>query len=132
METRGRKPDPRTTELGRYLAERREDLKWSLTDLAKASRVPLNKISRIEKGAPRPKILVLQLLARALGVHPDRLMMRAGWPAQLPTLVASERSPERSDMRKAAQFHVTPTERRELEFYLEFLRLKAQVLSRKK
>ena len=78
MARRGRPTNPRTTELGRYIEERRHERGWSVLDLAHAADVPHNTVSKLELGLYRPrKPDILLRLAKTLDVYPDRLLLRA-------------------------------------------------------
>lgn len=68
--------------LGRCLAQERERKGWTQQQLATASRVGQNQISRLESGRkPRLDVETLARLARALGVSLDHL---AGLDEQAP------------------------------------------------
>ena len=123
MAGRGRPTKLRVTELGRYLAEQRAQLEWTVTDLASKSGVPLSTVSRIERGTPRPRVLSLDRLAGALQVHPDRLLVRAGLTPYLRPAAGVQRPDESA--RRPATFMLSSDEQDAIETYLEFLRFSA-------
>jgi transcriptional regulator with XRE-family HTH domain len=126
---RGRRTKPRTSELGVYIEQRRDELGWSVRDLALKAEVSYKALSKLEldRNLPRRPEIFLLKVARALGVHPDKLLVRAsltpllrpsvGVPVSLPSTTTS------------LTLEVTDDERRELENYLHYLRYISSVES---
>ena len=117
----GRPTSARTSELGRYIAELRRERGWSVQDLAREANVPYKRLSKLEvetRSVRRPEILLS--VARALGVHPNQLLVRAVLTPILSPPPATHASP--SEDRKSATFHVTRKEQSQLVHYLQFLR----------
>lgn len=62
-----------------FIAERREELGWNQTELAKRSGVPRTTVNRIESGVTKlPEADVRRKLAKALGVRHVDLLIAAG------------------------------------------------------
>jgi transcriptional regulator with XRE-family HTH domain len=126
---RGRPTKTRTSALGGYIEQRRDELGWSVRDLAHKAEVSYKTLSKLELGRnlPRHPEIFLLRVARALGVHPDKLLVRAsltpllkpsvGVPVSLPSTTTS------------LTLEVTDDERRELENYLQYLRYISSVKS---
>jgi transcriptional regulator with XRE-family HTH domain len=68
----------RWTELGEFVRERRGQAQLSLRRLSDLSGISNPYLSQIERGLRRPSADVLQHLARALGLEPEALYIRAG------------------------------------------------------
>ena len=122
MRRRGRPTKTRTTQLGVYIEQRRDELGWNIRDLARQAEVSYRTLSKLELGRNlprRPEIFLLKI-ARALGVHPDKLLVRASLtpilkaPAGVPVSLPPTTTP--------VTLLVTDDERRELENYLQYLR----------
>jgi transcriptional regulator with XRE-family HTH domain len=119
---RGRPTKTRTSELGIYIKQRRDELGWSIRDLAHHAEVSYKTLSKLEldRNLPRRPEIFLLKIARALGVHPDRLLVRASLtpilraPMAAPIPVPPTTIP--------LTLLVTDDERRELEDYLQYLR----------
>ena len=58
----------------RRLLERREELGWSQSELARRSSVAQKTISLLEQGDTDPTLSTLGLLAEALGFTPDEMI----------------------------------------------------------
>jgi transcriptional regulator with XRE-family HTH domain len=63
--------------LGRAVRELREQRRLSQAQLAAATGVPQRRIGALETGRLDPDYVLLVALARALGVRPVRLVVRA-------------------------------------------------------
>ena len=61
-------------QLGRNVADIRRQRRWSQEDLAFESGLHRTYVSGIERGARNPTVMVLEKLARALGVPPGDLL----------------------------------------------------------
>ena len=127
MTTRGRKPKPRETDLGRYIQLRRDEHSWSMQTLAKEAKVSYKTLSKLELGRtlPRRPERFLLRLAGPLGVHPDQLLLRAA----LTPLLRPSLTPQPPSTRKLVTFEVDEEERRQLEDYLQFLRYLSSIQS---
>ncbi len=92
-----------------------------MCDLAREAGVSYKTLSKIECGRVTPrKPDILMKLAKALDVHPNRLLV----PAALTPLLASSAgaaTPHGGD-RRSQVFLITEQEQQELERYLSFLR----------
>ena len=64
--------------LGNAVKQMREALGWSQSQLARASGVSQQNVSRIEQGKQMPRVDMLAFIARALGATPDDILTRAG------------------------------------------------------
>lgn len=121
---RGRRSQPRGSELGRFIKAQREEQepKLSMKDLAFKAEVSYQKLCRLEfsNALPRHPQEFLINIAHALGVHPDRLLVKANL-----TPLLSPRSDAQAPLTtrniKLTLF-VDEDERRQLENYLQFLR----------
>lgn len=125
MANKGRPAAPRTTPLGRYIAEQRVGLGWSLTRLAKQSGVPQSTLSDIESGKIKPSertARALLKLADALGVHPDRLLAKARLTRWLGLGTSA---PPASAALFELRLWVTVDEGEQIEEYLQFLRARS-------
>lgn len=117
----GRPTRNRTTELGRYIEQLRHERGWSLRDLAREAEAPYKTLCKLEvesKSVRRPEILLK--IARALGVHPNQLLVRAVLTPMLSPSPSTGPPPEQ--LRPPSTFYVTEQERVQLEHYLNFLR----------
>ena len=61
-------------QLGHNVADIRRQRRWSQEDLAFESGLHRTYVSGIERGARNPTVMVLEKLARALGVPPGDLL----------------------------------------------------------
>ena len=61
-------------QLGRNVADIRRQRRWSQEELAFESGLHRTYISGIERGARNPTVMVLEKLAKALGVQPKELL----------------------------------------------------------
>lgn len=129
MRRRGRPTKTRTSELGVYIEQRRDELGWSIRDLAREAKVSYKALSKLEldRNLPRRPEIFLLKVAWALGVHPDKLLVRASLtpmlrpPVGVPVSLPSTTTP--------LTLLVTDDERRELENYLQYLRYISSVES---
>jgi transcriptional regulator with XRE-family HTH domain len=122
MIRKGRRTKTRTSELGLYIEQRRDELGWSIRDLAYKAEVSYKALSKLEldRNLPRRPEIFLIKIARALGVHPDNLLVRASLtPLLRPSVSVPISSPPTT---KSLTLEVTDDERRELENYLQYLR----------
>ena len=129
VKRRGRPTKTRTSELGACIEQLRDQLGWTVRDLAREANVSYKALSKLEldRSLPRRPEIFLLKIARALGVHPDRLLVRAsltpmlrppvGVPVSLPSATTT------------LTLLVTDDERRQLEDYLQYLRLISSVES---
>jgi transcriptional regulator with XRE-family HTH domain len=62
--------------VGRNIKELREDRGWSQEELAFESGLHRTYISGVERGVRNPTVIVLDRIAIALGVGPDRLLFK--------------------------------------------------------
>jgi transcriptional regulator with XRE-family HTH domain len=126
---RGRRTKPRTSELGVYIEQRRDELGWSVRDLALKAEVSYKALSKLEldRNLPRRPEIFLLKVAWALGVHPDKLLVRASLTPMLrpPVSVPVSLPPTTTPL----TLFVTDDERRELENYLQYLRYISSVES---
>ena len=60
--------------IGRAVARLREAKGWSQQQLAEAAGLSQPYVSKVESGAREPSLVVVQALARALGVKVDELL----------------------------------------------------------
>lgn len=129
MKRRGRPTKTRTSELGIYIEQRRDELGLSIKDLAYKAEVSYKTLSKLEldRNLPRRPEIFLLKVAWALGVHPDKLLVRASLtpmlrpPVGVPVSLPSTTTP--------LTLWVTDDERRELENYLQYLRYISSVES---
>ena len=129
MKRRGRPTKTRTSELGIYIEQRRDELGLSIKDLAHKAEVSYKTLSKLEldRNLPRRPEIFLLKVAWALGVHPDKLLVRASLtpmlrpPVGVPVSLPSTTTP--------LTLLVTDDERRELENYLQYLRYISSVES---
>jgi len=122
MIRKGRRTKTRTSELGLYIEQRRDELGWSIRDLAHKAEVSYKALSKLEldRNLPRRPEIFLLKVARALGVHPDNLLVRASLtPLLRPSVDVPVSSPPTTT---SLTLEVTDGERRELENYLQYLR----------
>lgn len=122
MIRKGRRTKTRTSELGRYIEQRRDELGWSIGDLAHKAEVSYKALSKLEldRNLPRRPEIFLLKVAWALGVHPDNLLVRASLtPLLRPSVGVPVSSPPTTT---SLTLEVTDDERRELENYLQYLR----------
>ena len=129
MRRRGRPTKTRTSELGVYIEQRRDELGWSIRDLAREAKVSYKALSKLEldRNLPRRPEIFLLKVAWALGVHPDKLLVRASLTPMLrpPVSVPVSLPPTTTPL----IIFVTDDERRELENYLQYLRYISSVES---
>lgn len=129
MRRRGRPTKTRTSELGIYIEQRRDELGLSIKDLARKAKVSYKTLSKLEldRNLPRRPEIFLLKVAWSLGVHPDKLLVRASLtpmlrpPVGVPVSLPSTTTP--------LTLLVTDYERRELENYLQYLRYISSVES---
>jgi len=129
MKRRGRPTKARTSELGVYIEQRRDELGLSIKDLAYKAEVSYKTLSKLEldRNLPRRPEIFLLKVAWALGVHPDKLLVRASLTPMLrpPVSVPVSLPPTTTPL----TLFVTDDERRELENYLQYLRYISSVES---
>ena len=129
MGRRGRPTKQRTSELGIYIEQHRCELGWSVQDLAREAKISYKTLSKLEldRNLPRRPEIFLTKVARALGVHPDNLLVRASLTPMLrPSVGETAPLPPTT---KPLTLLVTEEESRELENYLQFLRFIGSVES---
>jgi transcriptional regulator with XRE-family HTH domain len=122
MGLRGRATKVRTSELGIYIEQLRRERGWSVHDLAREAVVPYKTLSKLElnRNLPRHPEIFLWKLANALGVHPDKLLIRASLTPMLrqPTNEITSSPTKMTSL----TLLVTKEEGLELEKYLQYLR----------
>jgi len=108
-------PETGREQLGRLIYQQRKAAGLSQEELAKAARIHLSTVSRIEQGAfESPDPLKLQRLASALGTEAEDYFALAGYsaPHGLPNLAPYLR----------AKFGATPEVAQEVENYFAWMR----------
>ncbi|MBI2916791.1 MAG: helix-turn-helix transcriptional regulator [Chloroflexi bacterium] len=97
----------------------RQERGWSLHDLARESGVPYRTLSKLElRSKPLRSSKYLDSIAKAFGVHPNRLLV----PAVLtPMLQPTPTTPE-TPARQERSFVLTDEEYAQLDIFLQFLR----------
>jgi transcriptional regulator with XRE-family HTH domain len=126
---RGRPTKTRTSELGLLIERLRGQFHWSVKDLAREANVSYKTLSKLELGRnlPRRPQGFLIRVARALEVHPDRLLIPACLtPILRPPVSTPVALPP---TRTAMTVMVTEAEQRQLENYLQYLRYTHSVAS---
>lgn len=74
-------PSPENIELGRRIRQRRQDLGQTQGDVAAKVGVAISTIQRYEAGTiDRPKLAVIQAIAKAISVNPDWLVGKTDNP----------------------------------------------------
>jgi len=125
MRKRGRPTKPRDSDLGGFIQKLRDQQRWSVRQLADAAGVSYKTLSKLELGRVTPRRPgILLKVARALDVHPDRLLLLTPLTPMLRP-VADDVS--LSSQREPLVLLVSNDERRHLENYLQFLRYMASV-----
>jgi transcriptional regulator with XRE-family HTH domain len=128
MNKRGRPAKPRTNELGSCIQDLRHQQGqqgWNVRQLADAAKVSYKTLSKLELGRitpRRPEILLK--IAKALDVHPDRLLLIASLTPLLRPVADAARS---HSEREPLNLMVNKDERRHLENYLQLLRFTESV-----
>lgn len=112
-------PNSGAAELGRLLRQRRQQLGWTIEELARRTRVHKSTVHRLENGlfdAPSP--MVLQRLARALDTDVEDYFALIGYftPKGLPNLQPYLRS----------KYDASEKEAEEIERYFKYLRSQDQ------
>lgn len=78
MGKKGRPTKPRASELGACIQKLRDREGWSVRQLADAAGVSYKTLSKLELGRTTPRRPgILLKIAKALDVHPDRLLLLA-------------------------------------------------------
>src|SRR5215207_6213389 len=73
---------------GSRIRSLREDRGWSATELSRRTRIPVNRLSRIENGHIEPGLLSLLALREALGLSVDAMLSGAAAnPAEVEALL---------------------------------------------
>lgn len=128
MRRRGRPTKTRTSELGIYIEQLRGERDWSVRDLAREAQVSYKALSKLEldRSLPRHPEIFLLKVAWALGIHPDKLLIRASLTPILrpPVSVTASLKPT-----TPLVLLVTEDERQDLEKYLQYLRYVSSVES---
>ena len=122
MGRRGRPTKPRTSEVGIYIEQLRLEWGWSVRDLAREAKVSYKTLSKLEldRNLPRRPEIFLLKVAKAFGVHPDRLLVRASLTPMLRPPVDETASLPSTTI--PLTLLVTEDESRQLENYLQYLR----------
>lgn len=126
MGKRGRPTKPRASELGFCIQQLRDQRGWNVHQLADAAGVSYKTLSKLElnRTTPRRPEILLMKVAKALDVHPDRLLLRAPLTPMLrPTVDEVSSLP----LAQPLTLLVSSDERRQLENYLQFLRYIASI-----
>jgi transcriptional regulator with XRE-family HTH domain len=126
---RGRRTKTRTSQLGVLIEHLRDQLGWSVKDLAREADVSYKALSKLElnRNVPRRPDVFLIKVAGALGVHPDRLLIPASLtPILRPPVTAPVPPPPTME---PLTLVVTDDEGRELQNYLGYLRYISSVES---
>lgn len=107
---RSRKTTPEVTEayagarlryeLGKIVRERREELNWTQTELARRTGMRQPAVARFEAGGTVPTIPLLERLADALGLELSVRMTPAEEPTAAPAREAAESHTRRATRRK--------------------------------
>lgn len=120
MGNRGRHTKPRVSELGIYIENLRNKQGWSIHKLAEEAGISYKTLSKLELGQITPrKPGIIMKLARALDIHPDRLLLLAPLTPMLRPVSEEVFS---NKNKEPLNILVTKEERRHLENYLRFLR----------
>ena len=112
---------PRVSPLGRYLANRRQELGYSVTDLGVMAQVPPSGVSDLELGKRPLTGPMARKLAGPLGVTPNELFMRASITLELPWDMAL---PSDTEQNINLELNVTDQEAHEVREYLRFVRFR--------
>jgi HTH-type transcriptional regulator / antitoxin HipB len=87
-------------ELGTIVRERREELNWSQTELARRAGMRQPAVARFEAGGTVPTIPLLERLADALGLKLTVQMTPSAGPAPTPARKPAEARAHRAKRRK--------------------------------
>ena len=122
MGLRGRPTKLRTSEVGIYIEQLRRERGWSVYDLAREAEVSYRTLSKLEldRNLPRHPEIFLWKLAKALDVHPDKLLIRASLTPMLRPPTPEITSPPTTMI--SLTLLVSKEEGLELEKYLQYLR----------
>ena len=112
---------PRASPLSQYLANRRQELGYSVTGLGVMAQVPPSGVSDLELGKRRLTGRMARKLAGPLGVTPNELLMRASGKLELPWDMALPSDTEQSIN---LELNVTDEEAHEVKEYLRFVRFR--------
>jgi transcriptional regulator with XRE-family HTH domain len=99
-----------TTELGRAIKRRREELKLSLRDVADVTNVSASTLSRIENGTGKPDADNIARLTNWLDMPVDRVMKRHGKEEDVEPVIyyPHEATPEIVEAHLRADKNLTP------------------------
>lgn len=128
MGRRGRPTNPRTSPIGLAIEEGRGKYTWSVRDLSIKAGVPYKTLSKLELGQvlPRHPERIILKIAKALDVHPDKLLILASLTPMLRP-AKDEKPPQEKSTSTVLELIVTEDERRNVEKYLGFLRYTASI-----
>ena len=120
-----------TGELGRAIKRRREELGWSLRDVATETNVSASTLSRIENGTGKPDSDNIARLTTWLNMPVDRVMRRTGENAEVEPVIyyPHESTPEIIEAHLRADRNLSPDTARALS---EMFRVAYTQFSRKK
>ncbi|HEX5039396.1 MAG TPA: helix-turn-helix domain-containing protein [Candidatus Limnocylindria bacterium] len=98
----GRAARPDYPEIGEQLRARRQEVGWSLRDLAERLGVSPSLISQIERGRANPSVSTLYSIVQALDISLDELLFNERRPTEPPIGGPIQRSTERHRIRLAS------------------------------
>ncbi|MER3429449.1 MAG: hypothetical protein C4325_10710 [Blastocatellia bacterium] len=98
-----------TVELGKALKRRREQLQWSLRDVANEVRISASTLSRIENGTGKPDADNIARLTDWLKIPIERVMTKSGQEESSPVIYfPHEPTPEIVEAHLRADPNLTP------------------------
>ena len=79
------------TEIGKWLEQQLEQRGWSSSELARRAGISQSSVSNVLTGKQIPGLEFCKGVAKALGIHAEELLQRAGHLPPMPTPVVEER-----------------------------------------